>query len=152
MYTLKLNHAHPQQAKQIWQLFRSAYEIEAQVLGLQDFPPLNRTVAQIKDSHTTFFGGWQDSTLVAAIEIEGMGTEQIHISSLGVAPDHFRQGFGTKLLNNVLTHLSWQRVTVSTAVANSPALQFYRKLEFQPQEQWTTPDNFQMVGRCTRPE
>ncbi len=145
MHTSKLNHTNLQQAEQIWRLFRSAYEIEAQLLDLQDFPPLNRTVVQIKDSHTTFFGGWHDSTFVCAIEIEGMGTEQIHISSLGVAPDHFQQGFGTKLLNDVLANLSWQRVTVSTAVHNLPALHLYKKHGFHTQEQWTTPENIKMV-------
>lgn len=145
MHTAKLNHQEPQQAEKIWQLFHNAYEIEAQVLGLQQFPPLGRTIDQITQASSTFFGGWLKTDLVAAIEIEDSGTEQIHINSFGVSPDHFRKGYGTTLLLDVLAELSWQRVTVATAVANTPALQFYKKHGFQPHEQWTTPDNFDMV-------
>ena len=145
MRVSKLNHRDRQQAIQIWQLFQSAYTIEAQVLGLHDFPPLNRTVRHIQESTTTFFGGWQATELVAATEIEDLGDAQFHINSLGVSPAHFRQRYGSQLLIGLLDELVWQTITVATAVANLPALHLYKKHGFHLQGQWTTPDNFQMV-------
>lgn len=145
MHVSKLNHRDPQQAAQIWQLWQSAYKIEAQVLGLQNFPPLDRTVRHIQDASTTFYGGWQDAELVAATEIEDLDEKHFHINSFGVSPDHFRKGYGSKLLDDVLALLCWRKITVTTAVANLPALQLYKKHGFHPQDQWTTPDNFQMV-------
>ena len=145
MRVSKLDHRDQQQATQIWQLFQSAYEIEAQVLGFQTFPPLDRTIRQIQDAPTTFFGGWQNSVLVAAAEIEDLGDAQFHINSFGVSPDHFCKGYGRKLLNDMLAELCWRQITVSTAVANLPALHLYKKHGFRPQEEWATPDNIQMV-------
>lgn len=145
MRVSKLNHRDRQQAIQIWQLFQSAYAIEAQVLGLHDFPPLNRTIRHIQEATTSFYGGWQATELVAATEIEDLGEAQFHINSFGVSPDHFRKGYGSTLLDDVLALLCWRQITVTTAVANLPALQLYKKHGFHPEDQWTTPDNFQMV-------
>jgi ribosomal protein S18 acetylase RimI-like enzyme len=140
-----LDHQNEKVASQIWRLFQSAYEIEAQLLGLQDFPPLNRPVKQIRQAETAFFGSWYEFALVAVIELEGVGTDWIHINSLGVAPTHFRQGFGTQLLNEVLELHPLQRFTVATAVANIPALHLYKNAGFYQQKHWTTPDHIHMV-------
>ena len=145
MRVSKLDHNNQPKASQIWKLFHSAYEIETQVLGLQNFPPLNRTALEIQEASTTFFGGWQDSLLVAMAEIEHIGVAQFHINSFGVSPDHFRQGFGSQLLTGLLDELVWQRITVTTAVANIPALNLYQKLGFQQHNHRITPDNFQMT-------
>jgi ribosomal protein S18 acetylase RimI-like enzyme len=145
MRVSKLNHRDQQQATQIWQLFQRAYEIEAQVLGLQNFPPLDRTVCHIQDAPTTFYGGWQTNELVAVTEIEDLEDAEFHINSFGVSPDHFRKGYGSRLLTDVLALLCWRQITVTTAVANTPAIYLYKKHGFHPQEQWTTPDNFQMI-------
>lgn len=148
MFISKLDHQNQEQATQIWQLFQSAYESEAQVLGLQNFPPLNRTIREIQEAATTFYGGWLDTVLVAATELENLEDAQFHINSFGVSPDHFRKGYGAKLLNDVLAELIWKKITVSTAVANIPALALYQKQGFCPQEEWTTPDNIHMVTLC----
>jgi len=145
MRVSELDHHNQQQAIQIWQLFHSAYEIEAQVLSLENFPPLNRTILQIQDASTTFYGGWQDTELVAAMEIETLDDDHFHINSFGVSPDHFRKGFGSQLLNGLLDELVWQRISVATAVANIPALHLYKKHGFLPQKEWTTPDNIKLV-------
>jgi ribosomal protein S18 acetylase RimI-like enzyme len=141
----QLNHHNQQLACQIWQLFQSAYKIEAQILGLQNFPPLNRSVRQIREAPTSFFGGWQESALVAAAEVESVSVSHFHINGFGVSPDHFRKGYGSQLLTGLLDALVWKKITVSTAVANTPALHLYQKYGFLPQEKWTTPDNFQMI-------
>ena len=148
MRVSKLNHRDRQQAIQIWQLFQSAYTIEAQVLGLHDFPPLNRTIRHIQDAPTTFYGGLQATELVAAIEIENFGDAEFHIHSFGVSPDHFRKGYGSMLLTAMLALLCWRQITVTTAVANLPALALYQKQGFCPQEKWTTLDNIHMVTLC----
>jgi ribosomal protein S18 acetylase RimI-like enzyme len=140
-----LDHHDQHQARQIWQLFQSAYEIEAQILGLKNFPPLNRTVRQIQEAPTTFYGGWQDDELVAGTELEGLDDDHFHINSFGVSPDHFRKGYGSQLLIGLLDELVWQTMTVTTAVANLPALELYKKHGFHFQKQWNTPDNFQMM-------
>lgn len=141
----KLDHHIQHQAIQIWNLFHAAYEIEAQVIGLQNFPPLNRSIREIQEAETTFYGGLVNTTLVAAMEIEWCDDSHFHINGFGVSPNHFRKGYGSRLLNRVLDELNWQQVTVSTAVTNTPALNLYRKQGFLPQEYWITPDNVSMV-------
>jgi len=145
MQITKIIHTDQKQAILIWQLFHDAYKIEAQILGLHNFPPLKRTIRDIQEAKTIFYGGWQASTLIAAMEIEAVNQKQFHVNSFGVSSTHFRQGFGSELLAGVLDKLDWRRATVSTAVANTQALNLYQKHGFQPQKQWTTPDNIPMM-------
>ncbi len=145
MQISRLTHHDNRQAAQIWNLFQAAYEIEAQVLGLQNFPPLNRTIHQIQKAKTTFYGCCSNTRLVAAMEIDWCNKSTFHIDSFGVSPKHFRQGFGSKLLTGVLDELEWQQVTVATAVANAPARHLYQKHGFYPQKYWLTADNISMV-------
>jgi ribosomal protein S18 acetylase RimI-like enzyme len=127
----KLNHRREAMALQIHRLSQEAYQIEAELLGVTEFPPLNKTVDDFLNSSSRFFGCMKDNVLAAAIEIENMGGHQINIASLVVSPGCFRQGLGKRLVLWTLERLSWNVVTVSTAVENIPAIRLYEKLGFQ---------------------
>jgi hypothetical protein len=51
-----LNHRERSIAERIHRLQRVAYEQEAQLLGVSEFPPLQRTVADVQASAGQFFG------------------------------------------------------------------------------------------------
>ncbi len=111
----------------------AAYRQEARLLGLEDFPPLKRTVAQIQAAPTELYGCWIDRDLAAVAEIETDAAQaKAHIASFGVDPGFFRQGVGSRLLRGLLDMVSpaLDLITVSTAQANSPAIGLYRKLGF----------------------
>lgn len=145
MSVSRLNHLQRQVATKVYTILQRAYHIEADLLDIVDFPPLRRSVAQIMAVEADFYGYWQNERLTAVTEIEQIETHHIHIASLVVDPDFFRQGFGGKLLVEILDLIEWEQVTVDTAVANTPAINLYKKLDFTPLNQWQTPDNIPMI-------
>ena len=68
----------PSVAVQIHRIFQRAYKIEAELVGVEEFPPLQRTIEQIVDSTNQFYGFFEqhaaqeqrDRALEAARELE----------------------------------------------------------------------------------
>ena len=52
----KLENSNTRVAEQIYQVFQSSYQIEAQLIGVSDFPPLKRTVGDIVNSDNAIYG------------------------------------------------------------------------------------------------
>lgn len=132
-------------ALQIHRSSKSAYKIEAELLWVTEFPPLNRTAYDISNSSSQFFGCIKNNRLVAAVEIENIGHHHINIAGLVVSPDCFRQGLGRRLVLWTLEHIQWKVATVSTAVANIPAIRLYEKLGFQKYSQRQLDEKFTIV-------
>ena len=87
----KLDNADSEVAKHIFNVFQSAYKIEAQLIGVENFPPLSRSAHDIACSDTQFYGYFESTHLAAVIEITTSDT-QLDIDSLTVAPNFFRKG------------------------------------------------------------
>ena len=141
----KIDHYQLNNANQIYSVWQRSYRIEADLLGIVDFPPLRRRITQIREAKSDFYGCVQDERLTAVAEIEHLEAQHIHIAALVVDPDFFRRGLASRLLTEVLDLLDWRKVTVDTAVANAPAINLYKKLGFTPLKQWQTPDNIPMI-------
>ncbi len=141
----KLNHRREAVALQIHRLSQSAYQIEAELLGVTEFPPLNKTVFDFLNSTSQFFGCIKNNDLVAAVEIENTGHLHINIASLVVSPGCFRQGLGRRLVLWTLEHITWKEATVSTAIENIPAIRLYEKIGFQKSSQRRIDENFTIV-------
>ena len=115
-------------ANKIWHIFQNSYAVEANILKVDDFPPLKRCVTQIIQSNNNFFAFCDNSDLVALIEIDIK--EKIHIQSLVVCPDHFRKGYAKKLVKYVLSMFDSHVFTVETGFDNLPAKNLYSSLGF----------------------
>ena len=85
-------------------VFQASYAIEAKILQANDFPPLKRTLEEYQNTDTQFYGFWQMNDLAAVIEIRLLESS-IHIQSLVVDPDYFRQGIAAQLLDLSLIHI-----------------------------------------------
>jgi len=107
----------------------AAYRIEAKLIGVTDFPPLQRTVRDVIASQTCFYGCQQNDMLTALIEIT-YDKIQLRINSLVVHPDYFRQGLASRLLKFVLTHYQYETALVETGLANLPAITLYEQFGF----------------------
>lgn len=125
----RLRHTDHSVALQIQKVFFSAYKVEAKLIGVTNFPPLERKVADIVASDTTFYGSHYDGQLCAVIEI-GYYDPQLNINSLVVHPDYFRQGLARELMRFVLNHYHWETAEVETALANMPAITLYEQFGF----------------------
>jgi ribosomal protein S18 acetylase RimI-like enzyme len=114
----------------ILEIQQAAYQVEAELIGFDEIPPLFDTPELLRESHETFYGCFVDGTLAGIIATE-YETEVLVISRLGVHPDYFRRGVATALLNYVETLPSSARcLRVSTGTINAPARQLYERHGF----------------------
>lgn len=132
----QLSHTSALEAQEIFHVFQKSYKVEADLVGVSNFPPLSRTVDNIQQSNTLFFGFYCQEQLAAVIEISNENSK-LHINSLTVLPTFFRQGIASKLINHVLQSYQFIRATVETAVVNEPAIALYERHGFVEYKQYT---------------
>lgn len=121
----QLDNVNTELANQIFCVFQRSYKVEAQLIGVDDFPPLQRSARQIQKSKTLFYGYSVDTRLAAVIEIV-LEAKHLEIHSLTVDPDYFRKGIASRLLKHVLTNFDFSEAIVETAVVNTPAIDLYK--------------------------
>jgi len=141
----QLDNSNEHIAKQIFNTFQRSYKIEAQLIGVLDFPPLQRSAEQIKSSKTLFYGYYEHSCLAAVVETV-LENRHLEIHSLTVDPDHFRKGLANKLLRHVLTNFDFSEAIVETAVVNTPAINLYKKHGFVEFKRWTPSHGIQKLA------
>lgn len=135
---------------QLLRLWRRAYQAEADLTGIDGFPPLQVSLQELAARPGTFYGAFREQRLLGAIEVEQLGSRMLQISALVVDPDHFRRGVARRLLQFVLED-SPNRVLVSTSPANTPALALYRSMGFRQTETFTSPDGVELCSLEWRP-
>lgn len=140
-----LDHADPAVAEAIRELMVESYRVEAEILGVTDFVPLRRTAAQIASAPAVFLGVTIEGELAAAAEIETAGPGHVHIGSMVVRPARFRRGLATRLLEEIFRMHGEGEITVSTGLANEPALRLYEGSGFRELRRWSTPDGIPMI-------
>ena len=121
----------------IYDIFQKSYAIEAALLNSDDFPPLKRSISAIQNSTTSFFGFYTDRQLCAVMELE-VYSNHIHVRSLTVDPDYFRQGIGYQLLQFVIDEYHPGLITVETGHGNHPAVKFYLNFGFKKDQVFMT--------------
>lgn len=127
---LPLPHRTPEMAARIHALQIAAYRVEARLLEVDHFPPLERTATDVERSPDIYLGALRGEELLGVTSLERTGPEKLLIASLTVGPDHHRQGIGRALVNAILQRDDWQILSVSTGAKNHPALALYQQLGF----------------------
>lgn len=124
-------------AQQLHGVQMIAYAQEARLLGAIYFPPLERTVEEVRTADEKFLAAFIGEELVGAASVcpdrEGTG---MCIASLVVAPQFQRQGIGAALLASVLASHGAGEVTVQTGARNLPALSLYARAGFLECRRW----------------
>jgi len=131
----QLKNAVPSVAEQIYNVFQCAYKTEALLIKAEHFPPLSRTQHAIVRSNALFYGFYYESTLAGVIEIT-LKNKCLSIESLTVHPRYFKKGIAGKLIAHALTLHTYNKAIVETAVANTPAINLYKKHGFSEYKQW----------------
>ncbi|MDG9668109.1 GNAT family N-acetyltransferase [Hahella sp. CR1] len=149
MKFLCLKHTDADIAKELFDLFQSAYRVEADLIGVELFSPLFRTPDDLMASSTQFLGYRREARLVAAMELDRQG-EWLSIDSLVVAPGMFRRGYASGLLEHVFTHRDQfgrpKGARVSTAAVNAPAIALYERFGFQKVASRRTEEGISVVS------
>lgn len=127
--TLALDHRERGVAREIHRLLQRAYSEEALLIGADVFPPLDRTVDDILESDTRFVGCRRAGHLVAVCEV-CTGDKKLNIDSIAVDPEHFRRGYGKRILEYVLASHPDDDVSVTTADRNYPAVALFKACGF----------------------
>lgn len=141
----KLNPRDAGVADEMHRVFQRSYRKEAELVGVEDFPPLRRTSQDLQDSTTEFYGCRIDGELAAVVEVEGKGRE-LDICSMVVDPAFFRRGLASRLLKHLLALPLWETAVVETAVANAPAIALYEKLGFVEERRWQIEQGIQKLS------
>ena len=123
------------EAKQIFELQRLSYRVEAELIGSDAIPALHEKLEQLQDCGETFYGFFEGQDLSGAISFK-LERQILDIHRLVVHPNHFRKGIARVLINSVLNlELGAKRCIVQTGSLNIPAIGLYESLGFQKLEQ-----------------
>jgi ribosomal protein S18 acetylase RimI-like enzyme len=125
-----LDHRSRELAQRIHAIQIAAYRLEADLLGVKHFPPLERSIEDVQGSPDEFWGAREGEELLGVIGLEKVNAAEILISSLTVAPTHHRRGVGRVLVQAALGARSSCALVVSTGAKNEPALHLYKQLGF----------------------
>jgi len=131
----KLENMNKDVADKIYTVFQNSYQVEAQLIGTLNFPPLSRGVKDIANSINEFYGFIVDGCLAAVVEI-AVENKHLEINSLTVDPKYFRKGIASKLISFILNGFDSTKITVETAVVNEPAIILYKKHGFVEFKRW----------------
>jgi len=133
----RLDHTTKATAKHIHHVFKKSYAVEAELLGVIDFPPLKRTISVFLECKNVFLGFYMDENLAAVIEVASIN-KATHIQSLVVLPTHFKMGIASALLSFVISAYPSKIFSVETGLKNFPAIALYKKFGFIETKQWDT--------------
>jgi ribosomal protein S18 acetylase RimI-like enzyme len=122
-------------AKQMLELQRLAYRVEANLIGSDLIPGLHENLKRLQNGGETFYGFFETQELIGAISYK-LESQTLDIHRLVVHPDHFRKGIAKSLLEFLLKlEQQAERCIVQTGALNAPAIGLYQKMGFLELEQ-----------------
>jgi len=119
----------PYFAVTLLRLQRTAYALEAQLLGDDRIPPLQEDEVELTAWRGRWLTAWDGVELVGAIAWRE-GADRVEIEKIMVEPSATRRGIASVLLGEVLDRASGREVVVATGRANTPAVSLYAKHGF----------------------
>ncbi len=116
-------------------LQQTAYRIEAELIGLEEVPPLLDSPQTLKDSGETFFV-YRSGERIAGAASCMQTAKELLICRMMVHPECFRQGIADALLTHMeRLAVPGMKLKVTTGTRNLPAMQLYAKHGFEPEQQ-----------------
>jgi ribosomal protein S18 acetylase RimI-like enzyme len=118
-------------AAELLSLQRSAYAVEATLIGDDRIPPLHESLPELRAAALWWLGAMSEERLVGAVAVR-VADDGLDIDRLVVVPDAHRRGVGSALVSAVLDRAAGRPTTVSTGRDNQPARRLYERLGFAP--------------------
>ena len=132
-------------AGELLTLRRAAFVTEAQLIGDPNIPPLTQTLDELRADlarpDVVTLGAWAGPRLVASIRVLSEGSKAT-LGRFAVAPDLQGRGIGTRLLNEIVTHLpeGTQEVWIFTSRDSVHNIAMYQKRGYEYQNDQTAGD------------
>lgn len=121
--------ADPYVAATVLSLQRSAYAVEARLVGVERLPPLLEDERELAAWRGRWVMAWDGVELVGAIAWTDHGG-LVDIEKVMVAPAATRQGIATALVSRAVESASGRPVHVATGRDNVPGVALYAKHGF----------------------
>ncbi|RNB81029.1 GNAT family N-acetyltransferase [Brevibacillus fluminis] len=119
------------EAAEVLRIQIPSYQVEAELIGFADLPPLKDTVASLQACGETFYGYWVDGELAGAISYK-REEDVLDIHRMIVHPAHFRKGIASQLVQYVLgQEQGLEKAIVATGAKNEPAKTLYLRHGFE---------------------
>lgn len=114
-------------------LQRAAYALEAELIGSDGIPALTETRERLRAAGESWLGALDAETgrLAGAVAWRELDDGTVDICRLVVAPEAFRRGIATALLNALDGAFPGRSMVVSTGRDNEPAVALYRRRGFR---------------------
>ncbi|MBB6453557.1 ribosomal protein S18 acetylase RimI-like enzyme [Salirhabdus euzebyi] len=109
---------------------KASYQIEADIIGYADLPPLKDSATDIQQTGESFYGYYENKELAGFVSYE-LENEILTVCRLAVHPNHFKKGIATALLHHLFLHQTARKVVVTTGKGNNPAILLYKKFGFE---------------------
>jgi ribosomal protein S18 acetylase RimI-like enzyme len=117
-------------AREVLELQRRSYAVEARLIGSDRIPPLHESLDDLQACGETFLGAYVDGRLAAVVSWKFDGAT-IDLHRLAVCPRFFRRGIGAALVRAALrSEPEARRAIAQTGAANEPAKELYRREGF----------------------
>ncbi|MFZ5354895.1 MAG: GNAT family N-acetyltransferase [Bacillota bacterium] len=116
-------------AREVLELQREAYRVEADLIGYDRIPPLVETLEQLKVCKEFFYGYFEENALAGIVSFM-IEDNTLDIYRVAIKPQYFSKGIATKLIRYLETLDGISRMIVSTGKLNRPATNLYSKLGF----------------------
>jgi ribosomal protein S18 acetylase RimI-like enzyme len=137
-------------AEAVLRLQLRSYAVEARLIGFPGLPPLQDTVATLRQCGERFFGYMKQEQLAGAISYERT-KKTVHICRLMVDPVFFRQGIASALIEFVCRkERDAHEIIVMTGSANTPALRLYERHGFCEVERIRMPEGVSLTKLVKR--
>ncbi|MFC4709496.1 GNAT family N-acetyltransferase [Enterococcus eurekensis] len=128
-------------AEAVYRIQKAAYQIEAELLGTDQIPPLQESFTGLQEVDESFIGFYQKKKLTGVLSYK-IEEQVIDVYRLFIDPSALRQGIGKKLLNYVCQqHKNCQKMIVSTGEKNQPAVHFYEAYGFEKESEVVISEN-----------
>lgn len=126
----EINIRNRKNAEQVLAIQLPSYQVEADIIGCDEIPPLKDTADSLQQCGETFFGFYIKEELCGAISIK-VENDEVDIHRLIVHPSHFRKGIAQELLHFLESNYKVKTIKVATGSKNTPAVHFYKKNGFK---------------------
>ncbi|MGG0718102.1 GNAT family N-acetyltransferase [Robertmurraya massiliosenegalensis] len=115
----------------VLELQKQSYQVEAELIGSYEIPPLKEALEQLVSSDELFIGYFIEGRLVGVLSykvIKGV----IDLHRVMVHPSYFRKGIAKSMVKHVEKQYEDALfMIVSTGAKNLPAIEFYKRLGFE---------------------
>jgi ribosomal protein S18 acetylase RimI-like enzyme len=127
----KINFQKINLVTKLYELQRTSYLIEAELIHFFDIPPLKESFDEFLKCGENFLGYFEKNELAGALSYTIDG-EELTICRMIVHPDHFRKGIAQNLLHELeASNKECAVLKVSTGKENIPATRLYLKNGYQ---------------------